>query len=186
MNIAVHFPVFRFAVERAMVQYTAIRCYPIIDAEDIWQIIDPDLSPVAASSVHQRYRDKLEDIVTVCFYPRENIFDNSLLVPPPFLTTATALHAVLIWCHRHFLGISWVATGIIRYQHEFTSSYFHVLCLHDPAHQRLACQTPPSHGIQEKLNGSTLVSDVNYFTNNHKAYCSLNPRSGYAVSFDSG
>jgi len=106
MNVTVYFPVSRPPKERAMVQRPAIRRCPIVNADDARQIIFSDLPPVAPLSIRKRYRDILEDIVTVCLYPRENIFNNPLLVPSPLLATATALQAVLIWCHGYFSGRS--------------------------------------------------------------------------------
>jgi hypothetical protein len=38
----------------------------------------------------------LQDILPVLLYPRDNIFDNPFLAPPPLLATLTALLAVLV------------------------------------------------------------------------------------------
>ena len=75
MNIAVHFSVLRSPEERAMVQRRAIRRCPIVDADDISQVIFSDLLPITPLSISKRYGNVLEDIVTVCLYPRKNIFN---------------------------------------------------------------------------------------------------------------
>jgi len=62
------------------------------------QILKFDIPPVMPLSVGKRYGNVLQNILAVLLYPRDEIVDNTLLTPSPFLATPSALSAVLVGC----------------------------------------------------------------------------------------
>jgi len=62
------------------------------------QILKFDIPPVMPLSVGKRYGNVLQNILAVLLYPRDEIVDNTLLTPSPFLATPSALLAVLVRC----------------------------------------------------------------------------------------
>jgi len=73
-----------------------MRIYPVINTYDIRQIFWGNIPARASFSVGERYGNVLQDVLPVCLYPRDEIFNNTLLAPSPLLTAAAALGTGLV------------------------------------------------------------------------------------------
>jgi len=95
MDPAVCLPVISKKEERAVPDLPALYRDPVVDAGDVREIFNRHIQPVLFSPVNKPDAYMLQDIFSALRDPRDEIFDNPLLPPPPLLTAPSALEAVL-------------------------------------------------------------------------------------------
>lgn len=72
---------------------------PVINRDNTGEIIRRDIFSAEAHPVFEPERHVLQNISSITVYPWDDIFDNSILIPPPFFTTFPALFTILIGSH---------------------------------------------------------------------------------------
>jgi hypothetical protein len=91
VNSAIHPPVICPEEERTVCHHPAISIHPIVNADNTWKIFGYKTPSVTMFSVKEGKGNVLKDILPVVMYPRNQIFNNPFLAPPPLLTAFTAL-----------------------------------------------------------------------------------------------
>ena len=77
--------------KRAVCENPAVSIYPIVNADNLRKVLKYKIPSVAMFPVRKFQRNVLKDILPVGINPRDKVFDNPFLAPPPLLTTLTAL-----------------------------------------------------------------------------------------------
>jgi hypothetical protein len=95
VNPAIHLPVICPEEEGTVCHCPVFSIHPIINADNIGKVCEYKTLPVTTFPMRECKENVLEDILPVCIYPRDEIFNNPFLAPPPLLTAFTALQAVL-------------------------------------------------------------------------------------------
>jgi hypothetical protein len=95
VNPAIHLPVICPEEEGTVCHCPVFSINPIINADNIGKVFRYKIPSITAFSAGEGKGNVLEDILTACIYPRDEIFNNPFLAPPPLLTAFTTLQAVL-------------------------------------------------------------------------------------------
>src|SRR5512136_2108152 len=101
MNPAVDLSVISPQEERAVRQCPAIRTCPVMNMCNSGGIAEGDIVPAAPSSALKCQGDVLQDILSFLAYPWDNIFNDALLSPPPFLAASATLDTCLFRNRTH-------------------------------------------------------------------------------------
>jgi hypothetical protein len=96
MNCTVYLPVPCPEEERAVPQCPAVLIDPVVDTDNVREIIFRNIPSTAPFSVIKRYGNVLQDIPAALINPQDDIFDDSLLAPAPLLAAPAALLTVLV------------------------------------------------------------------------------------------
>lgn len=116
MDPAPDLPVTGPEEERAGAEFLPFRRDPVVDAGNLREIREGKIGAGGPLPVAEPDADMLQDIVPAARYPRDNILDNALLVPAPFLAAFPALEAVLFRCHGGSLPEYWPAGMLVVLQ----------------------------------------------------------------------
>jgi len=95
MDPAVCLPVICPEEERAVPDLPALYRDPVVNAGDVREIFNRHIQPVLFCPIIEPDPYVLQDIFSALRDPRDDIFDNPLLPPPPLLAAPSALEAVL-------------------------------------------------------------------------------------------
>ena len=101
MNFTVNLPILCPEEERAVPQCPAILTYPVVDTDNVGKVLFRNIPSIAPFSVIKRQGNVLQDIPAALRDPRDDIFDDALLAPPPLLAAPAALLAVLVLCQGY-------------------------------------------------------------------------------------
>ena len=99
MNFTVYFSVICPPEEGTAGQYPAVRIYPVVNTDNIRQILYRNIPAITPFFIGERYGNMLQDVLPVFLYPRDEIVNNTLLSPSPFLAAAAALDTDLVKKH---------------------------------------------------------------------------------------
>jgi hypothetical protein len=95
MDPAVGLPVISTEEEGAVPDLPATYRDPVLNAGDLREIFKRNIQPVLFCPVNKPDPYVLQDIFPALRDPRDDIFDDPLLPPPPLLAAPSALEAVL-------------------------------------------------------------------------------------------
>jgi hypothetical protein len=96
MNFTIYLSVLCPEEERAVPDLPAFYRDPVVDAGDMREIFKRNIPPVLSSAVIEPDAYVLQDIPAVLRDPRDDIFDDALLLPSPLFATLAALLTVLV------------------------------------------------------------------------------------------
>jgi len=99
MNFTVYFSVICPPEERTVSQYPAVRIYPVINTDNIGQIHNRNIPAITPIFIGECYGNMLQDVLPVFLHPQNEIVNNALLAPSPFLAAAATLDTDLVKKH---------------------------------------------------------------------------------------
>ena len=91
VNSAIHLAVICPEEERTVRHYAAISINPIVNEDNKWEVFRYKIPSVTTFPIRKCNGNMVKDILPVGTYPRDKIFNNPFLAPPPLLTACTAL-----------------------------------------------------------------------------------------------
>jgi hypothetical protein len=78
---------------------SSIGLNPVINRDNIGEIRQGEICSYDARPVFKPERHVLQYVPSVLEKPWDDIFDNSMLIPPPFFTTFPTLFTILVGSH---------------------------------------------------------------------------------------